>query len=464
MESNELSVDIAIIGGGPAGYVAAIRAAQLGAKVVLIEEKEIGGTCLNRGCIPTKALLKTSDTAYNINKAKELGVNLTFNSVNWETTINRKDRVVKSLRTGLESLISKNQIRYIKGKAFIQSPNLVRASHEEEGAIINCEKIIITSGSQPYVPDILGIDLEGVITSDEALELKEIPKNLVIIGGGVIGLEFATMFNSVGSKVTVVERLDKLLPNEDDDLGEELLKLMKRQGIKFKRGAKVNQIVKAENLQVSIDEEGTVSVIETDLVLVAVGRRAKCLSSDIEALGIKINNNAIVVNENMETNIKGIYAAGDVIGGKLLAHLSFAEGRVAAENALGIANKINYDAVPSCIYTIPEVATVGVNEIEAIRKGIEIKSGRFDFRNNGRALCLNQREGYVKVIVDKKTGVILGGQIIGENASEIISELTLAVAMKVKADFITQMIHPHPSLSEAIMEACSDAIGKAIHK
>ena len=462
--SNELNVDIAITGGGPAGYVAAIRASQLGATVALIEEREIGGTCLNRGCIPTKALLKTSESVYNIKKFKEIGINLSASSINWETAVNRKDRIVKSLRMGLEGLMAKNKIHYIKGKAFIKSPNLVVVNSDNESSIINCKKMIITMGSEPYVPDIPGINQEGVITSDEALELKEIPKNLVIIGGGIIGLEFATMFNSVGSKVTIVEMLEKLLPNEDAELGEELLKLMKRQGIKFKLGAKLKNISKDEGLQVSIDDQGTESVLEANLILIAVGRKLKSFSDDIEALEISIKDKAICVNENMETNIKGVYAAGDVIGGKLLAHLSFAEGKTAAENALGINSKINYDAVPSCVYTMPEVATVGINELEAINRGIEVKTGRFDFRNNGRALCINEREGYVKVVIDKISGVIIGGQILGEKASEMISELTLAVTLKLKADLLSQVIHPHPTLSEAIMEACGDAVDKAIHK
>ena len=464
INDNEANVDIAIVGGGPAGYVAAIRASQLGAKVALIEEREIGGTCLNRGCIPTKALLKTSEAAYSLNKHKELGIDINNSSVNWEIAVNRKNRIVKSLRMGLESLIVKNKINYIKGKALVQDSNKVIVNNDNENIVVNCKNIIITTGSQPYIPDIPGISLEGVITSDDALELKEIPKNIVIIGGGIIGLEFATMFNSVGSRVTIVEMLDRLLPNEDPELGEELFKIMKRQGIKFKLGAKVKEIRKTENLQVYIDDKGKESILDGDKVLVAVGRKLKSLSSDIKDLGVIIKNKAICVNENMETNIKGIYAAGDVIGGKLLAHLSFAQGRVAAENILGIDSRIDYDTVPSCIYTMPEIATVGINEIEAIKRGMDIKTGRFDFRNNGRALCLNEREGFVKVVIEKNTGVIVGGQIIGANASEMISELTLAVALKVKADFITQMIHPHPTLSEAIMEACGDAIDKAIHK
>lgn len=464
INDNEASVDIAIVGGGPAGYVAAIRASQLGATVTLIEERELGGTCLNRGCIPTKALLKTADIAYSLSKYKELGIEVNTSCVNWEIAVNRKNRIVKSLRMGLESLMEKNKINYIKGKAFIKNSNTVIVNNDIENITINSKKIIITTGSEPYIPDIPGINLEGVMSSDQALELKEIPKNIVIIGGGIIGLEFATMFNSVGSKVTIVEMLDRLLPSEDPELSEELFKIMKRQGIKFKFGAKVKEIRKTEGLQVYIDDKGNENIIEGDKILVAVGRKLKSISSDIEALGVTIKNKSICVTENMETNIEGIYAAGDVIGGKLLAHLGFAEGRVAAENALGLNSKIDYDTVPSCIYTMPEVATVGINETEALKRGMAIKTGRFDFRNNGRALCLGDREGYVKIVIEKNTGVIIGGQIIGANASEMISELTLAVSLKVKAEFLMDMIHPHPTLSEAIMEACGDAVGKAIHK
>lgn len=458
-------VNIAILGGGPAGYIAAIKAAQLGASVVVIEEREIGGTCLNRGCIPTKALLRTSEVAHLIKKSKEVSIDSTLNSIDWSTAGSRKNRVVKNLRMGVEHLMKKNNIQVIKGSGRIVNSSEIMVEKENEEIQIKCEKLIITTGSEPLRPDIPGIDLEKVITSDEALELKEIPENIVIIGAGAIGLEFATMFKYAGSKVTVIELMDNILPSEDKEITTELVKIMKRQGIKLNLNTKVIDIVETESgLIVHTNEKGKEKSIETEKVLIAVGRKLNSISKDIVELGVKIRKGKILVNDNMETNIKNVYAAGDVIGGKLLAHLAFAEGRVAAKNALGFKIKLNYNAVPACVYTHPEIASVGLNEEEARKKNIEVSIGKFNFRNNSRALCLGEREGFVKIIVDKNSNVVLGAQILGSNASEMISELTLAVSVGITADTIAELIHPHPTLSEAIMEACRDAVGLAIHK
>jgi dihydrolipoamide dehydrogenase len=460
-----INVDITILGGGPAGYVAAIKAAQLGASVAVIEEREMGGTCLNRGCIPTKALLRTSEIANLIKKSKEVSLDATLNDIDWSSVGSRKDRVVKNLRMGVEHLMKSNKIQVIKGSGKIVSSSEIMVETENEDVQIKCEKLIITTGSEPLKPDIAGIDLEKVITSDEALELKEIPENIVIIGAGAIGLEFATMFNYIGSKVTVVELMDNILPSEDKEITSELVKIMKRQGIKLNLNTKVIDIKETETgLIVHTNENGKEKFIETQKVLIAVGRKLNSISKDIVELGVKVEKGKILVNDNMETNVKNVYAAGDVIGGKLLAHLAYAEGRVAAQNALGFKSKVNYNAVPSCVYTHPEIASVGLNEEEAKNKNIEVSIGRFNFRNNSRAVCLSERDGFVKIIVDKKSKVILGAQILGSNASEIISELTLAVSAGITADTVAEMIHPHPTLSEAIMEACGDAVGLAIHK
>jgi len=457
--------DICVVGGGPAGYVAAIRAAQLGAKVVLIEERELGGTCLNRGCIPTKALLKTSETMQSVNRAKEFGIEPSAASLNTGTAISRKDRVVRSLRTGLESLMSKNGVELLRGRGVIISPTSVAVETKEGGAEITCNQLIITTGSEPLVPDIPGIGLEGVITSDAALESSDIPESITIIGAGAIGLEFATYYRSFGTAVTVVEMMDTLLPGEDEDVTAELIKIMKRQGVKFHLGSRVKEIRKTPNGLEAVIENGetTVSLI-SDTVLSAIGRKSNCNTELMASLGIETKKGTIVVNDRMETSVRGVYAAGDVVGGKLLAHLAFAEGRVAAENAMGIRSRLNENAVPACVYTNPEVASVGLSERQAKEKGIDVKTGRFDFRNNGRALSHGEREGFVKVITESATGVIIGARILGLHASELISELTLAVTLGVKADVLADMIHPHPTLSECVMEACADAAGRAIHK
>ncbi|HHY26865.1 MAG TPA: dihydrolipoyl dehydrogenase [Desulfitobacterium dehalogenans] len=458
----ELIKPIAVLGSGPAGYVAAIRASQLGAEVVVIEEEDLGGVCLNRGCIPTKALLKTAEIAVMAKRSKEFGIESQLEAKNWSVAVDRKNRIVKNLNSGLDKLLRARGITVLKGMGTVLSERKILVQTTEEVIEVNCEKMILTTGAVPLIPSIKGIDSAGVITSDEALNLKALPESIVIIGAGVIGLEFAAMLGHAGVKVTIIELQDRILPNEDREAAAELQKIMKRQGIIFKLSASVTEIQKTEDgliVTYSMGEKEFRHPCEK--VLVAAGRK---INSDIfEKLPLTIEKGAVVVDEFMETNVKGVYAAGDLVGGKQLAHLAFMEGRVAAENALGITSKVNYSAVPTCIYTNPEMASVGMTEEQAKRAGLSVKVGRFDFRNNGRALTLGEREGFVKVIADQDN-TIIGGQILGVDASEMISELTLAITLKAKADDIADMIHPHPSLSEAIWEACGEILGKPIHK
>ncbi|MDF2883720.1 MAG: Dihydrolipoamide dehydrogenase [Clostridiaceae bacterium] len=464
MMDNKIHTQITILGSGPAGYISAIRASQLGADTVLIEENQLGGVCLNQGCIPTKTLLKTSEVSYTIKKSKEFGIDSNISAINWNVSNERKNRVVKNLNMGLEHLLPAKGIKIIKGKGYIKNPKKILVSTPEGEVEISTEKIIITTGSAPLIPNILGINSNGVITSNEALNLSEVPKSIAIIGAGAIGLEFATMFNSVGSKVTIIEMKDSILPSEDKEISSELLKIMKRQGISFKLSSSVKEIRNTENtLELLYCENNKEYSLQCEKVLAAIGRKLNSDSDELRNLGLHIEKGAIVVDENMETSVKGIFAAGDVIGGKLLAHVAFIEGKVAAENALGMHSRLNYNAVPACVYTNPEAASVGINEEEANKLGIDINIGRFNFRNNGRALTLGEREGFVKIIADKDN-TIIGCQILGANASEMISEITLAITLKAKADVLADMIHPHPSLSEAIWEACSDAVGRSLHK
>ncbi len=435
--------------------------------MTLIEERDVGGTCLNRGCIPTKSFLKSSEAISLFTKSKELGIAATVASIDAKVIRARKDRVVKSLRLGVEHLLAKNGVEVLNGNGQIDSAQrVVVKTVDGEEVKVNCNRLIITTGSEPLIPDIPGIKLAGVITSDEALELTKIPESITIIGAGAIGMEFAAFYHSMGTLVTVVEAQETIIPNEDKEITAELLKIMKRQGIKFILKAKVQEISNSENVLETFITNGEEKkiVLSSEMVLVAVGRKLAGISPDITALGIKVTKGSIVVNDQMETNIPGVYAAGDVIGGSLLAHLAFAEGRVAAENAMGIQSRLNYKAVPSCVYTNPEVASVGLSEEQAQEQGFSVKVGRFDFRNNGRALCHGEREGFVKIITEESTGVILGARILGPHASELLSEITLAVSLGIKAEVLADMIHPHPALAEAVMEACGDAIGRAIHK
>ncbi|QCX33721.1 dihydrolipoyl dehydrogenase [Caloramator sp. E03] len=454
--------DYVILGGGPTGYYAAIHGAKLGANITLIEDKEIGGVCLNKGCIPTKALLKSSGIIKEVKRAKEFGIDADIKKINLEIAVDRKNRVVKALNMGLSSLINSNKIELIKGRGILKSKNQILIESKEETKVIQFKKLIISTGASPIIPNIEGVTNEGVLTSDELLDLKTMPQEIVIIGAGVIGLEFAEMYSSF-SKVTVIEVRDKLYLS-DEEIDNELLKIMKRKGINFKFNSKVIRINKInDKLEVVFEENGKENSIKTDNVLLSCGRRPN-ISKDMIDIGLDIKNGALVVNKEFKTNIENIYAAGDVIGGKQLAHLSFAEGRCAIENALGIKSKLNYNAVPNCIYTEPEVATVGMTESEASSKGYEVKIGKYYFRNNGRALTLGNRDGFVKVVVDKNSNIVLGAQILGESASEMISELTLAITLKADVNILSTMIHPHPTLSEAIFEACGDACGMSVHK
>lgn len=458
-------VELAILGGGPAGYLAAIRAVQMGARVAIVEREEFGGVCLNRGCIPTKALLRTVELAGYERRGQEFGITGQLPTVSWPTAHSRKARVVKSLRLGVEHLLKHDRIHILRGQGSIVNERQLKVEASAGVAAIHTNKLLVATGSVAVRPSISGIDLPIVLTSDELLTLEEIPKRLVIIGGGVIGLEFAQMFNGLGTKVAIIEMAQQVLPQEDGEMAAEILKSIKRQGIQVHLASAVTEIVaNSVGAVVEFQTTGKDSQIEADYILLATGRKP-AVPTELIALGVSTGaQGALIVNDRMETNISGIYAAGDVTGGKLLAHKAYAEGRVAVENIFGSPMVLNYHTIPSCVYIQPELATVGMNETEAMAQGYEVKTGRFAFRNNGRALALGEREGLVKVVTDSRTHTILGAQIFGPQATELISELTLAVSLGLNAEVLADLVHPHPTLSEAVMEACADAIGRAIHK
>ena len=456
--------DVVIIGGGPAGYVAAIRASQLGGKVILIEKDSLGGTCLNRGCIPTKALLHSVEVLESVRKGKDYGINAGELIIDFTKIMNRKNTVVKTLVSGVQYLMRNNAIEVIKGTGKVISPTEVEVDDGQKENI-KTDKIILTPGSIPSVVPIPGVDGPGVITSDDALQLSEIPQTLLVIGGGAIGVEFATIFAKLGTKVTIVEMLPQIIPTEDQELAVSLKQALEKDGIKIFTGTQVSRIEddpEGNKLVSVVTGEGE-QKLTAELVLVAVGRKPNIEGLGLEKIGIKTERGSIVVNERMETNIPGIYAAGDAIGGILLAHVASAEGEVAVENALGKDSVMDYRVVPRCIYTMPEVAAVGLTESQAKEKGLNLKVGKFPFTANPRALILGQPNGFVKVLSDAKSGEIFGVHIFGPQATELISEAALAMKMGATASEISSTIHAHPTLSEAIKETALDVERIAVH-
>ncbi len=452
---------IAVIGGGPGGYVAAIKAAQLGAETILIEQKKVGGTCLNIGCIPTKALLTSTALYKAVQQAEQYGINITgevkidLNKIN-----QRKEEIVGQLVRGVGFLLKKNGVKIMEGFGKITGRNTIAVSKaEHEAEIITADKIIIATGSKPLVPDLFPYDGQKVITSDQALFLNEVPRSLLIVGGGVIGCEFGQYYQKIGTKVSIVEMLDQLLPNEDPDTASELSKQFKSDGMECFTGTKVEK-VDVNNHVTAILSSG--DQITADLMLVAIGRKANISNIGLAELGIEVENGKIKVNQYMETSIDGIYAIGDVINTPFLAHLASKEGIVAVENALGNKTTVNYQAVPRCVYTEPEVAAVGLTEKEAQAKGIKSKVGKFPMAGIGKALVIGKTQGFVKVITDNN-GVIIGASIVGAHATDLLAELSLAVHFGLTAKQVGEVIHPHPTLSEALMEACHDVDQASVH-
>ena len=456
---------IIIIGGGPGGYVAAIRATQLGAQVTLIEKDTLGGTCLNRGCIPTKALLQSADLLASVRNAATFGISTGKASVDFSAVTKRKEAVVKRLVAGVTSLMRKNKIKVIKGIGTLLDSRTVGILGESDK--ISADSIIIATGSKPSTIPVKGIDEPGVITSDEALTMEQLPKSVIVIGGGVIGLEFAQIMHRMGSEVTIVEMMPQILPTEDTGIASMLEDILKKDGIEIFTNAAVTGIRsdKQEGKVVSFtadDGSGEQEMI-AEKVLLSVGRCPNTDDLGVNNLGLALDNGRLVVNERMETNIPGVYAIGDVVGGLMLAHVAMEEGKCAVENSLGADRKIDYKAVPRCVYTSPEVAGVGLTEAAAKEEYGDIKVGQFPFMASGRALILNETAGMVKIIADAHYGQILGVHILGPQATELIAEAVLGVRMEATFEDIISTIHAHPTLSETVMEAALDVGGRSLH-
>ncbi|HBF2789649.1 TPA: dihydrolipoyl dehydrogenase [Clostridioides difficile] len=448
--------DVVVIGGGPGGYLSALKAALLGGRVALVEENILGGTCLNRGCIPTKTYIKTAEILEEIDQLSKRGVKVTVDKEqDIKKAIKYKNRVVKKLTAGVGGLLKSRDVDVFNLKASVKEEHKVILS---DGKVLDTENIIIATGSKVRILPIKGIESNLIITSTEALDLETVPEELVIIGGGVIGCEFAEIFNSRGSKVTIVEMEDRVIPRMDKELSESLKYSLSKKGVNVLTKKKVSEFKEeGNNILVCIEGE---EPIKADLCLYAIGREANL--SGIEDLDIKIDKGSIVVNSKMETSIPSIYAVGDVTGGVMLAHAAFKMGEVAASNALGVNKEVDLGALPSCVYTIPEVASVGITEEDA-RKKYNVKVGKFNFAGNGRALASGQEQGYVKVVADAKYGEILGIHMFGCGVAELINHAASFKALEIPTDEASELIFGHPCTSEALMEALADVNGECLH-
>jgi dihydrolipoamide dehydrogenase len=458
---------LVIIGGGPGGYLAALRAAQLGLEVTVVEENKVGGICINVGCIPTKYLLHQTMIFNKLKTSKNLEGPVQELRLNWKKVQQEKEVVVERLVKGLEFLLTRNKVKIIKGKGKVVGPDQVRVKTEKEEISLTADKIILATGSRPADFPFLKFDGKKVISSTEALSLNEVPKSLLVVGAGAIGLELGSSYQRVGVEVTILEIMPTILPGTDKTSALRLERILKKQGLKIFTQMKI-ETAEVSDTQVKLKgvslADGKPFEFSAEKVLIAAGRRPNV--EDIvwdETLLKKQKGNFLEVNERGETSIQGIYAIGDLTGGKLLAHKAYHDGRVAAENAAGFDSQIDYTALPAAIFTEPELATVGLSQEEAEAQGLEIKVGEFPLQASGRALTMDSTDGLVRIIADKKTDEVLGAHILAPHASEMIPVLTMAVARRLKLKDVDSIIYIHPTLSESIPEAALKANGLALH-
>ncbi|WP_019229896.1 dihydrolipoyl dehydrogenase [Sedimentibacter sp. B4] len=455
---------VVVIGGGPGGYVAAIRAAQLGGEVTLVEKQYLGGTCLNVGCIPTKALLHSADLYEEAKEGAKYGVIAGDLKVDFAKVQERKQSVTKQLVNGVKGLLAANKVKVISGEAAFTSKDTIEVKTEKGTETIKADKFIIATGSIPAKPPIPGIDSKQCIDSTGALELKEIPKTMVIVGGGVIGVEIATLYSTLGCKVTIIEMLAEILPMMDGELTKMIRAKLAKKGVEINTGAKVLSFKDAgENVEVSVEmSDGTKKVFAGEKALISIGRRTNTATIGLEKAGIANDRGRITVNDKMETNVPGIYAVGDCVGQIMLAHIASAQGEIAAENALGHNNLFDAKTNPSCVYTKPEFASVGLTEETAKASGIEYTVGKFPLAANGKSMIMGE-DGMVKIIAGKKYKEILGAHILGPRATDLIGELALAIALEATIDEVIATIHAHPTVAESIKEAALAVEKRAIH-
>lgn len=455
---------VAVVGGGPGGYVAALKAAMLGAEVTVIEKSRLGGTCLNVGCIPTKALLASSDVLRTVKEAKSFGINVEGEvKPDFQAIVARKQKITDELVAGIQFLFDKRGVKKIDGFGKLIDKNTIEVT-KDNGSVeeVKADKIILANGSIPTVFPFMPYNGKNVITSDEVLSLEKLPKSMVIIGGGVIGSEIGQFYSSLGTKVTIVEVLPQILGRMDSDGAKALARQFKKDKIKVMCNVATDSFEVSDDI-VKLNLNNGKS-LEAEVVLLCTGRKPNLANSGVAEAGVKMTDRGFIeVNEYMETNLEGVYAIGDIIPGAMLAHVASAEGMVAAENAVkGNGETVNYKSIPSCVYTEPEVAGVGKTEDELKAEGVEYHVGKFDFRGLGKAKAIGKIQGFIKILVDKDD-VIIGATLVGPHCTDLLTELSLAVGLGLKAKDVGKVIHAHPSLSEGIMEALHDVHGECVH-
>lgn len=458
--------DLIVIGSGPGGYVAAIKAAKLGKKTAIVEKRDIGGTCLNRGCIPTKTLMYTTHFLHEAKHMEKVGISFTDMKLDFNKLGERKDEVVSKIQRGIRGLLKANGVIIYEGSGKIVDSNRVCIQTKEEDIDIQGDNILIATGSVPTIPNIEGVELENVVNSNDLLsgDIKQF-KKLLIIGGGVIGLEFATIYNDMGCEVEIIEAMDRIIPNMDKEISQSIAMGFRRKGITIHTKSKVEKLTEGGSygLICEYTEKDKTKTSEAEGILISVGRRPNTEELLGENVTLDMDGHHIKVDADFRTSIPGIYAIGDVIHGKQLAHAASAQGIVAIERMCNLSPSLDLDVIPSCIYMVPEVATVGLDEAEAINQGYSVQVGKYPMLGNSKTMLSMGERGFIKLVCDKKDGRLLGAQLLCNRATDMIGELSMAISRKLTYKDIASIIRPHPTFEEGITEAAEDIEGKSIH-
>ena len=456
--------DLIVIGAGPGGYVSAIKAAKLGLHTAVVEYREAGGTCLNRGCIPTKAMIHAAELYRQTKEGQRFGIYAENVRYDYNKILEYKEETSASLRNGVEQLFKANGVTKIKGKAQILTNQSVLVKNEEGESVYQTKNILVATGSKPFLPPIPGMELSGIMTSDEMFQLDHAPDELVIIGGGVIGVEFATVFSSLGCKVTIIEALPRLLANLDKDFSQNLKLILKKRGVDIHTGASVQKISKdGEDFTVTFTEKENEVNVKTKYLLSAVGRAANTDELFAEGISVNMERGKIIVDEKFCTSMEHVYAIGDVIKGIQLAHVASAQGICAVEGIAGLEPTIDLNIVPSCVYTDPEIASIGITEEEAKEKGLHVEVGKFMMSANGKSLISKEERGFIKIVVDKESKVVLGAQMMCARATDMIGEFGTIIENKLTVSDVLKVMRAHPTYNEGVGEAFEELEGGAIH-